>query len=217
VGVLRVLITTGPTQEPIDPIRFISNHSSGKMGYCLAEAFIARGAHVILISGPTHLTPPDNLEKFINVTTAQEMLEQVLANMKDIDIMISAAAIADYRVTQYSNQKIKKADASLNLELAKNPDLLKTIRAKYPNVFLVGFALETENLLANAQRKLHDKKLDMIIANQVTDNNPIFNTDENSIIVLQKGGESMEYVRCSKTVLAEQLVNLISAHKDRST
>ena len=206
---LRVLITAGPTQESIDPIRYLSNHSSGKMGYCLAAAFAARGAKIILISGPTKLDVPNNLEKFIIVTTAQDMLDQVLENMDNIDIMISAAAVADYRPAQTSLHKIKKDSASLNLKLIKNPDILQVVRAKYPKVFLVGFALETENLLANAERKLNNKQLDIIIANQVSDDNPVFGVDENTVTVLQKQGEQIVYPKCSKPALAEQLVDLM--------
>lgn len=205
----RVLITAGPTQEAIDPVRFISNHSSGKMGYCLAAAFAARGAKVILISGPTHLSRPNNLEKFISVTSAQEMLEQVLAHMTEVDVMISAAAIADYRPIQTSIHKIKKSDQHLELKLEKTKDILQEVRAQYPEVFLVGFALETESLLENAKQKLADKKLDMIIANQITETNPIFGADENRVTVLQKSGANKEYKQYSKSELATQLVDLI--------
>jgi phosphopantothenoylcysteine decarboxylase/phosphopantothenate--cysteine ligase len=209
VGALRVLITAGPTQEPLDPVRFLSNHSSGKMGYSLAQAFVEHGAKVILISGPTNLEPPANLEKFISVTTAQEMLDQVLENMSNIDTLISAAAVADYRPVHVSAHKIKKNTESLALKLEKNPDILKAVRTQYPNVFLVGFALETENLIANAEHKLNDKQLDMIIANQVSESNPIFGENNNSVTVLRKDGERVEFPMSSKQMLAEQLVDLI--------
>lgn len=181
----KVVITAGPTQEAIDPIRYISNHSSGKMGYALAKAAQIAGANVILISGPTHLTKPLNVN-FISVKTAKEMLTQVLENISKETIFISCAAVADYHVENPALQKIKKDPSeTLVLKLTKNPDILKEVSLKKLTKFTVGFAAETNNLLENAQKKLKNKQVDMLIANEVG-NGLGFNSDDNAVTILTK-------------------------------
>lgn len=161
-----VLITAGPTKEYIDPVRFISNDSSGKMGYLLAEEAKKAGAKVILISGPTNLKPPKNV-KVINVVSAGQMFAQVKKYFKKCDVFISCAAVGDYKAEKFSGNKIKKTGNSINLKLIPNPDILFEIsKIKGPRI-LVGFALETDGLIKNAQKKLKEKKLDIIVANKV--------------------------------------------------
>jgi len=162
----HVLITAGPTMEPIDPVRYISNHSSGKMGYALAEAAVASGAKVTLVSGPTQLDTPAGVER-IDVRAALEMLEVVEQHVKSADVFISVAAVADYRIADVATQKIKKNDDEMTLKLIKNPDILKTIASREDRPFCVGFAAETQNVANHARTKLTKKRLDMIAANHV--------------------------------------------------
>lgn len=182
---LKVCITAGPTREAIDPIRYISNHSSGKMGYALAQAAIEAGAIVSLISGPVNLTPPSQA-KLINVVSAEEMLEAV--TNESCDIFIAVAAVADYRPEQIASNKIKKTKASMQLQLVKNPDILATIAAQQKKPFCVGFAAETENLKNNALAKLEHKNIDLIIANHATDT---FNKDEAAVNAYWPKGEKV--------------------------
>lgn len=147
----RFLITAGPTREPIDPVRFITNHSSGKMGYALAEKAVQRGARVTLISGPTNLTPPLGLERFIRVDTAEEMYSAVMKHYADVDVVIKSAAVADYAPKNIKGEKIKKQDSNMTLELKKNPDILQELGNKKSNQVLIGFAAETNNTIVNAQ------------------------------------------------------------------
>jgi phosphopantothenoylcysteine decarboxylase/phosphopantothenate--cysteine ligase len=182
---LKVCITAGPTREAIDPIRYISNHSSGKMGYALAKAAIEAGAKVSLISGPVNLTPPSQA-KLINVVSAEEMLEAV--TNESCDIFIAVAAVADYRPEQIASNKIKKTKASMQLQLVKNPDILATIAAQQKKPFCVGFAAETENLKNNALAKLEHKNIDLIIANHATDT---FNKDEAAVNAYWPKGEKI--------------------------
>ncbi len=182
---LKVCITAGPTREAIDPIRYISNHSSGKMGYALAQAAIEAGAKVSLISGPVNLTPPSQA-RLINVVSAEEMLEAV--TNESCDIFIAVAAVADYRAEQIASNKIKKTKASMQLQLVKNPDILATIAAQHKKPFCVGFAAETENLKNNALAKLEHKNIDLIIANHATD---AFNKDEAAVNAYWPKGEKV--------------------------
>jgi len=167
--VMTFLITAGPTREPIDPVRYISNHSSGKMGYAIAGAASQRGHRVILVSGPTQIDIPDGVD-YIPVETAQEMYEMVVKWLDVADVVVCTAAVADYRVADYSEQKIKKSDDELTLRLVKNPDILGLLRQKhgYRGV-LAGFAAETENVVENAKTKLRKKCCDFIFANDVSD------------------------------------------------
>ncbi len=204
-----VIITAGPTREAIDPVRYISNHSSGKMGYALATAAQEAGAHVVLISGPVQLNTPDRVER-INVESAQQMLEAVEAQLPQTDIFIGAAAVADYRPADLATQKIKKNNDEMNIHLIKNPDIIANVAAKPDKPFTVGFAAETQNVLAYARGKLEKKNLDMIIANDVSNKDIGFNSDDNAIIIIDKDQEK-ECPQASKYQLAQQIINHITA------
>jgi phosphopantothenoylcysteine decarboxylase/phosphopantothenate--cysteine ligase len=205
----KVVITAGPTREAIDPVRYISNHSSGKMGYALAQAAMEAGAHTVLISGPTQLAPPERVE-FIAVTTAEDMLAASLAQVNGCDIFIAAAAVADYRPAHIATQKIKKtAGDSITLELVKNPDIVAQIAALDAKPFTVGFAAESENLLVHAQQKLTRKNLDLIIANDISVQGIGFNADENAVVVIDKT-QQQELTQRSKQQLARELIALIA-------
>ena len=165
---LRVLVTAAGTREPIDPVRYVGNRSSGKMGYAIAQAAADRGAEVTLVSGPSVLNPPANV-KTVQVETTQQMMDACLAAYNDMDIVIKAAAVADYRPHDVAEQKIKKkTDDALTVVMDKNPDILKALGERKEKQFLVGFAAETQNLIANAKEKICKKNLDMIVANDVT-------------------------------------------------
>ncbi|MGO1369544.1 MAG: bifunctional phosphopantothenoylcysteine decarboxylase/phosphopantothenate--cysteine ligase CoaBC [Senegalia sp. (in: firmicutes)] len=200
----RILITAGPTIEKIDPVRFLTNHSSGKMGYKLAEAARKRGAEVTLISGPTNLERPQGIN-LIDVLSTEEMYEMVLEHFKDTDILIKSAAPSDYKVKKYSENKIKKASETLNIELVKNPDILKKCGEIKTNQQLIGFAAESQNLEDNAIAKLKKKNLDMIIANNILDENAGFKSDKNKVTLFKKDGFKKEYPLMTK----ENLANII--------
>jgi phosphopantothenoylcysteine decarboxylase/phosphopantothenate--cysteine ligase len=212
---VNVMITAGPTYEPIDPVRFIGNRSSGRMGYALAEAAREAGASVTLISGPCHLATPDKVQR-IDVETAEQMHKVVFDNIKQCDIFIAAAAVADYKPVEAHEQKIKKDNESLNLALERTPDILSEVAHAANRPFVVGFAAETENLEKNAQTKLQRKNLDMIAANFVgqaeNDKQDIgFNSEYNALQVFWAGGSNtLELTR--KSVLARQLIQLITNH-----
>jgi len=205
---LRVCITAGPTREAIDPVRYISNHSSGKMGYALAEAAMEAGARVTLISGPVNLNCPDRVQR-ISANSAQQMLDTALAQMDQCDIFIAAAAVADYRPVTVAEQKIKKSTDEITLTLVKNPDIVATIASHPQRPFTIGFAAETEKLLEHARGKLERKKLDMIIANDVAQQGIGFNSDDNAVTVVTRHGEQ-NLLLASKTQLARQLIALIA-------
>ncbi len=203
----RLLVTAGPTREAIDPVRFLSNRSSGRMGYAVATAAAEAGADVTLISGPVDLAAI-GIEKVIHVTSAEEMQESVMQRINNIDIFISAAAVADYRVQKISEQKIKKSDDTYELIMQKNSDILAEVSALYDAPFTVGFAAETENLELNAQTKLHLKNLDMIAANQV-DKKLGIDCDENSLTIFWKTGRE-KLPLAPKNKLARSLIKLIA-------
>ena len=206
----KVVITAGPTREAIDPVRYISNHSSGKMGYALAQAAVEAGAQTVLISGPTQLIAPERVT-FITVTTADDMLSASLQEAQGCDVFIAAAAVADYRPANISVHKIKKtADAeTMLLELIKNPDIVATIAALEQKPFTVGFAAESENLIAYAQQKLARKNLDLIIANNIAEAGIGFNSDDNAVIVIEKA-QQQELTQRSKQQLARDLITIIA-------
>ena len=203
----RLLVTAGPTREAIDPVRFLSNRSSGRMGYAVATAAAEAGADVTLISGPVDLAAI-GIEKVVRVTSAEEMQESVMQRINNIDIFISAAAVADYRVQKISEQKIKKSDDTYELIMQKNPDILAEVSALYDAPFTVGFAAETENLELNAQTKLHLKNLDMIAANQV-DKKLGIDCDENALTIFWKTGRE-KLPLAPKNKLARSLIKLIA-------
>lgn len=184
----KVLVTAGPTQEAIDPVRYITNHSTGKMGYALAEAAMLRGAEVTLISGPTAIEPP----MFVNVIpiiSAQEMFEKVATNATENDIIIKAAAVADYRPKEVCDEKIKKSDHDTEIELERTTDILAYLGKNKGKTFLCGFSMETENMLENSRRKLDKKNLDMIVANNLKDKGAGFGVDTNLITIITRDQE----------------------------
>ena len=205
-----ILITAGPTREELDPVRYLSNHSSGKMGYAVARVARDRGARVILVSGPTALSPPDNVE-FVSVTSAKQMLEAVLNRYEESTVIVKAAAVADYRPATAATQKIKKGtDAALSLDLEKNPDILAELGRRKGSRVLVGFAAETEDLLENARKKLKAKNLDMIVANDVTAPGAGFEVDTNVVRLLFRDGRTEELPCLAKDEVAYRLLNRIS-------
>lgn len=203
----KVLITAGPTQEAIDPVRYLSNRSSGKMGYALAQAAAEAGASVTLISGPTHLICPHKVHR-IDVTSAQEMYDAVLSQIKNCEIFIAAAAVADYCIMNPSIQKIKKTTAAQTLELSPTPDILKTVAALPHPPFTIGFAAETENIVENAKKKLASKNLDVVIANQVGPQQG-FECDENAVTLIYRSGKITEIPLMNKLTLARKLLEIL--------
>ncbi len=205
---LDVVITAGPTREAIDPVRFISNHSSGKMGYALAEAARDAGARVTIISGPVRLDAPDKIN-VININSASEMLEASLEQQQNCDIFIAAAAVADYRPLQIAQQKIKKSGEQMQMALIKNPDIVATIAQLEEKPFVVGFAAETQDVATYARGKLVNKNLDMIIANDVSNTDIGFNSDNNSVTVFW-GENQQDFPRMAKSALSNELIDLIA-------
>ena len=203
----HILITAGPTYEAIDPVRFIGNHSSGKMGYALAEEAQKKGAKVTLISGPSALTPPQGID-FHKVTTAQEMFDQVFNHYSQADIAIMSAAVADYIPKVVASEKIKKNEAEMTLTLVKNPDILKTMGERKQHQWLVGFALETENEEENAKGKLQRKNLNMIVLNSLKDKGAGFQQDTNKIKIITDT-EQKEFPLKSKKEVAKDILNFI--------
>ncbi|MFO1407726.1 MAG: bifunctional phosphopantothenoylcysteine decarboxylase/phosphopantothenate--cysteine ligase CoaBC [Steroidobacteraceae bacterium] len=203
----KVVVTAGPTRERIDPVRFITNRSSGKMGYAVAEAARDAGADVVIVSGPVNLPAPAGVRR-VCVETAEQMLAAVQAEIADTDIFIAAAAVSDYRPLQVSSEKIKKTSDSLLLALSRTPDILATVAAGSPRPFVVGFAAETQNVERNALAKLEGKRLDMIAANQVGDG-LAFDCDDNALTVYWRDGK-LELPRAGKAELAGRLVGLIA-------
>jgi len=197
------LITAGPTQEPLDPVRFISNRSSGKMGYALAEAAAARGARVILVSGPVSLSPPRGV-KLIQVRTALEMRQAVMEHLEEATIIVKSAAVADYYNPQAPAQKVKKTAMRMTLALEPTPDILAEVGQKKGDRLLIGFAAETENLVEQARRKLSSKNCDMVVANLVGEALG-FGSDENEVVLVMATGETVKLPRASKREIADQI------------
>ena len=205
----KVLITAGPTREAIDPVRFISNHSSGKMGYALAEAAAARGAAVTLISGPVALQKPEGLAAFRAVEAATEMYQAVLTSFQESDIVIMTAAVADYRPTAPSAQKIKKGEGVLTLALERNPDILAELGKIKEGRILVGFAAETDNILEYAEGKLRRKNLDLIVANDLTQEGAGFGGETNIVKVINRSGKVEDLPLMSKRELGGVILDRI--------
>jgi len=203
------LITAGPTREPLDPVRYLSNRSSGKMGYALARAAFERGAEVTVVSGPTQLDLPAGINK-IDVMTAEEMLQAVTGNVSKTTVFIAAAAVADYRMQQIATSKIKKNDEVLTLQLERNPDILAQTSHNNPKLFTVGFAAETDDVLHYASGKLKRKKLDMIVANQVGDNK-VFGQDDNQVEILTSDKQHFPIPKMNK----DKLSHIILDHIDQ--
>ena len=206
---MKVLISAGPTREKIDIVRFISNRSTGKMGYALAAAAVEHGWEVVLVSGPVSLTSPDKV-RLVKVESAAEMAEAVHAEAHDADLIIMTAAVADYTPKNVSEHKMKKTSGSLTIELEATEDILLTLgKSKPEGQVLVGFAAESENLLANAQDKMQRKNLDWIAANDISKDDRGFASDNNSVILLSRGGRKIEIPKTSKTNIAGQILEIL--------
>jgi phosphopantothenoylcysteine decarboxylase/phosphopantothenate--cysteine ligase len=207
---LKFLVTAGPTREPLDPVRYITNHSSGKMGYSVAAAAVERGAEVLLISGPVSLKKPEGTE-FLPVTTADEMYREVMQNYKNCDVIIMVAAVADYKPAEVSDIKIKKKGDTLTLKLEKNVDILKELGKVKENRILAGFCAETNDLIENARSKVEAKNLDFIIANDVTVEGAGFGTDTNIIKIVKRDGLVTELPLMTKQAAAHRILDEIAA------
>lgn len=205
----KILITAGPTEEDLDPVRFISNRSSGKMGYALAQACTDAGADVILISGPTKISTP-SCKKFIRVKSALDMLQACEQNMQEVDVVIACAAVCDYRMESINKQKIKKDSETLTLQLVKNPDILSILSSYKPRPLMIGFAVETENVIEHAREKLLRKNLDSIIVNKVGDDFSPFDSEENEISILDREGNVHVFPRSSKRELANKIIDSLN-------
>lgn len=204
----KILITAGPTYEPLDPVRYIGNHSSGKMGIALADTLANRGAKVILILGPTHLRPEQPSVEIIAVQTAIEMYDASLSHFKDCDAAILAAAVADYRPKNTANQKIKKNDNNVIIELVENPDIAKALgQVKKSNQTLVGFALETQAEVENAKAKIKKKNFDFIVLNSLNDKGAGFGHDTNKISIIKKNNKMIEFKLKPKVEVAKDIVD----------
>ncbi|MCR5703026.1 MAG: bifunctional phosphopantothenoylcysteine decarboxylase/phosphopantothenate--cysteine ligase CoaBC [Eubacterium sp.] len=203
----KVLVTAGPTMERLDPVRYITNHSTGKMGYALAKNAMLRGADVTVITGKTATAKP-NFVKVIEIESAQEMFEEVCNNFPQTDVLIMSAAVADYRPKNQANEKMKKKEGDLSLELERTKDILGTISEMKTNQFVCGFSMETENMIENSKKKLEKKKLDMICANNLKVDGAGFGVDTNVVTVITKN-EMVELPLDSKEKVAENILNLI--------
>ena len=202
----KILVTAGPTREAIDPVRFISNYSTGKMGYSIAEAASARGAEVILISGPTALRTPPGV-KLIKIDTALEMYDAVMDNFKGQNIIIKSAAVSDYRPEAVSEHKIKKDRGNLNLTLVRNPDILYELGKIKEDRMLIGFAAESDNVVENAKDKILEKKLDFIVANDITEEGAGFGTDTNIVTIIDMDGKIEKIGKSSKIDIAHRILD----------
>lgn len=204
-----IVVTAGPTVESIDPMRYITNRSTGKMGYSIAKEAIERGANVTLITGPTNLTPPQNLKKLIKIESAKQMYEAVLENLSENDVVIKSAAVADYKPKHYSNKKIKKSEDDLFIELDRNKDIAQEIGKIKEDKILVGFAAETNDLIENASIKIKKKNLDFIVANDLTKEGAGFGVDTNIVKIIDKEGNITEYPKMKKEEVANVILDKI--------
>lgn len=205
---MRFLITAGPTREFIDPFRFISNPSSGKMGYALARAARERGGEVVLVSGPVNLTPPEGVTT-VRVSSAREMRKAVLKYFPSSDVVIMAAAVSDYRPAETRKHKIKKSREKIQLALVPNPDILAELGGKKGRKFLVGFSADTDNVIDNARKKMEIKKLDLIVANDLSSPGSGFGADTNQVTLLDREGKAESWPRLSKDEVAGRLIEKI--------
>lgn len=210
----KILVTAGPTFEAIDPVRFIGNHSSGKMGFDIANEAAKNGAEVILISGPTHLKTENSQVNLIRVTSAQEMYDACHQYYTDVDVAIAAAAVADYKPKNVANQKIKKNDATFTIELEKTNDILASLGAIKKNQFLIGFALETENEIEHAKLKIQKKNLDLIVLNSLNDKGAGFGKPTNKVTFIDKNFQIEPMDLKSKEAVALDIINKIIQHYD---
>jgi phosphopantothenoylcysteine decarboxylase / phosphopantothenate---cysteine ligase len=203
-----VLITAGPTQEPLDPVRYISNRSSGKMGYALAEAAAERGAQVILVSGPVQLREPRGV-RVVHVRTAREMHDAVMSHLSEAGIILKAAAVADYHLSQVPRNKIKKTAMRMSMDLDPTPDILAELGQKKGDRLLIGFAAETENLIESARQKLESKNCDMVVANLVNQEATGFESDENEVVLVLSTGKTIPLSRAPKREIADRIFDQV--------
>ena len=211
----KILITAGPTYEAIDPVRFIGNHSSGKMGYDIATEAANKGAEVILVSGPSNQVLKDNSVQLIKVVSAQEMYDACHANFENVDVAIAAAAVADYRPKNVATQKIKKQETNLTIELEKTQDILATLGEKKKGQYLIGFALETENEVEHAKAKIKKKNLDLIVLNSLNDEGAGFGHATNKVTFIDKNFNEFPMDLKSKEAVAQDIVNIIIKHYEK--
>ena len=204
----KVLVSAGPTIAPIDPVRYLTNRSTGKMGYAIAEEARDRGAEVILVSGPTNLNPPKNV-RIINIKTNEEMKNEIFNNFEWADIVIKSAAVADYKPKEYSKEKIKKGEGDLNICLTRDNDILKSLGDIKTHQVLVGFAAESNDVLENAEKKLKNKNLDFIVANDITSSDTGFDSEDNKVVILSKNNEKLELDKMSKKEVASNIFDMI--------
>ncbi len=212
---MKFVVTAGPTREPIDPVRFLSNRSSGKMGYAIAEAALAAGHEVSLVSGPVNLRPPDGA-KVCAIETSEEMHEGVFRLTNDCDVVVMCAAVADYKPVEYTTRKLKKSAAPLTLVLVPTRDILKSLGEHPRSFFLVGFAAETNDLEHHAQRKLVKKNCDMIVANDVSRSDSGIGSEHNELIIFSRSGERKVIARAEKKVIARELIEIILDTREKS-
>ena len=204
----KVLVSAGPTIAPIDPVRYLTNRSTGKMGYAIAEEARDRGAEVILVSGPTNLNPPKNV-KIINIKTNEEMKNEIFNNFEWADIVIKSAAVADYKPKEYSKEKIKKGEGDLNICLTRDNDILKSLGDIKTHQILVGFAAESNDVLKNAEKKLKNKNLDFIVANDITSSDTGFGSEDNKVVIISKNNKKLELEKMSKKEVASNIFDMI--------
>jgi len=208
----KVLVTAGPTRANIDPVRFLTNRSTGKMGYAIAEEARDRGAEVVLVSGPTSIKAPLGV-KIIKVETNEEMLKAVKAEFDTSDIVVKSAAVSDYKPKTYSDKKIKKGPGNLNIELERDNDILKELGTLKKHQILVGFAAESNDVIENAHIKLKKKNLDYIVANNITESNAGFGSDTNRVTVINRDGKEISLDNMSKRLVGHELFNMILNNK----
>jgi phosphopantothenoylcysteine decarboxylase/phosphopantothenate--cysteine ligase len=206
---VRFLVTAGPTREPIDPVRYLSNRSSGKMGYAIAEAAIEAGHDVALISGPVDVDPPRGAE-LISVSTSDEMFDAVHEHARGCDVLVMCAAVADYKPKKVSDNKIKKRAANFSVELLPTRDILASLPKQDRDYVVVGFAAETENVEANARKKLEEKNCDVVVANDVSRADFGMESDENEVTILFRDGETKRISRAPKKIVARELVKIFA-------
>ena len=210
---MRFLITAGPTREAIDPVRYISNRSSGKMGYAMAEAAVEAGHTVVLISGPVNLTPPLGAQ-LISILTSDEIYDAVHRHVGNCDVLVMCAAVADYKPARVSTQKIKKRDETLSLELIPTRDVLASL-PRDRQFLAIGFAAETNDVEENARKKLRAKGCDIVVANDVSDPNSGMEADENEVTILFRGGEMKKISRAPKKILARELIKIFANEREK--
>ena len=217
----KILVSAGPTQEPLDPVRFISNPSTGKMGFALASSAMRRGGQVTIVSGPTNLSPPSCFRKkaggmnFIPVRTALQMRQAILQNLRGVDVLIMAAAVSDYRPKRVSKRKIKKRRETFLLELEPNPDILYEVGRRKEGRILVGFSAETEDLVKNAKAKLRQKNLDLIVANDITQKGSGFGSSTNVVKIIDRDGKVESLPKMLKKEIAERVLDRVKEIMER--